>query len=277
MLTERKNRALNTLDPRLDLMSSRWFGSKIYRQIGEGEELGAGTTVPDGDDDSDGDEPLQSAGLKALEAEKKKRKDLEKMVRQLQQKYSGINPEEIEKLKQESEKREQEELEKQSQYQAALKLKEDKYNQDVQAVRNENSQLQKRLEQTVIEQAVVDAFLASGGKRGDKPGESPKDYVRLLLPAVADQLRVDGDDVIVVDKNGDQRFNPETFKPYTLEDLMSDCRKKGATALFFEPQDKANGSGAYPNSRRVSADKMKELEGLPPAARVARARELGIA
>lgn len=267
-------RSLPTLDPRINLLSSHWYGSRIYRQLGEGEDLGASTTVPDGNDSEDNDEPLQAAGLKAYEAEKKKRRELEKAIKDLQQKYSGINPAEIERLKQESERREQEELEKQSQYQAALKLKEEKYNQDVSAVRNENLQLQQRLERTVIEQAVVDAFLESGGKRGD----SPKAYAKLLLPAIADQLRVvDGDEVIVVDKNGDQKFNPETFQPYTLGDLMADCRKKGATAIFFEPQDKANGSGAYPNSRRVGADKLKELDGLPRAERIARARELGLA
>ena len=247
-----------------------WNQPRIYRQIADGEELGVDFTS--GDDGSESDEPLQAAGLKALEAEKKRRKELERTVRQLQERYSGINPEEIERLKQESEKREQEELEKQSQYQAALRLKEEKYNQDVQAVRGENQQLQQKLQQTVIEQAVVDAFLECGGKRGD----SPKAYAKLLLPAIADQLRVEGDEVIVVDKNGDQKFSPETFQPYTLSDLMNDCRKKGATAIFFEPVDKASGAGAYPNSRRVGADRMAELDKLPRAERIARAREMGL-
>ena len=248
-----------------------WNQPRIYRQIADGEELGVDSTSVDGEDEST--QPLQAPGLKALESEKKRRKELEKQVRELQQKFSGINPEEIERLKQEAEKREQEELEKQSQYQAALKLKEEKYNQDVNAVRNENLQLQQRLQQTIIEQAVVDAFLDGGGRRG----ESPKAYAKLLMPAIADQLKVEGDEVIVIDKNGDQRFNPETFAPYTLADLMSDCRKKGPTALFFEPQDKASGSGATANGRRISSDKMAELEKLPRAERIARARELGLA
>jgi antitoxin component of MazEF toxin-antitoxin module len=243
-----------------------WNQPRIYRQIADGEELGV-----DAVDGAEDDEPLQAAGIKALDAWKQRAKELEKQNKQLQKKYSGINPEEIERLKQESQQREQEELEKQSQYQAALKLKEERYNQDVAAVRSENQKLQQRLESTLIEQAVVDAFLGSGGKRGD----TPKAYAKLLLPAIAEQLRVEEGEVIVVDANGDQRFNPETFQPYTLADLMADCRSKGATAIFFEPLDKANGAGAHPNSRRISSDKMAELDKLPRAERIARAREMG--
>jgi antitoxin component of MazEF toxin-antitoxin module len=269
MLFNNKNRSLPTaLDPRINLLSSHWYGSRTYRQISEGEETG-GTTVPDGDS---GDEELQAPGIKALEAEKRRRKELEKQVRELQQKYSGINPDEIERLKQESERREQEELEQKQQYQAALKLKEEKYNQDVNAVRNENLQLQQKLQRTIIEQAVIDTFLECGGRRGD----SPKAYAQLLLPAIADQLKVEDGEVIVVDKNGDQRFNLETGGTYSLTDLMNDCRKKGATALFFEPQDKASGSGATANGRRVGSDKLAELDKLPRAERLARAREMGI-
>jgi antitoxin component of MazEF toxin-antitoxin module len=251
-----------------NLPISGWGQAGIYRQIPDGEELGVDSiSLDDGED-----EPLQAAGLKALEAEKKRRRELERSIKQLQQKYQGINPEEIEKIKQANEAREQEELEKQSQYQAALKLREDKYNQDVQAVRNENQQLQQRLEATLIEQAVVDAFVGSGGRKDD----SPKAYARLLLPAIADQLRVDDGEVVVVDSNGDPRLNPTTFQPYTLTDLMADCRSKGATAIFFEPSDRANGTGARANARRTGADKMAELDGLPRAERITRAREMGL-
>jgi len=219
------------------------------------------------------DEELKAPGVKALEEWKKKAKELERQNKQLQQRYAGIDPEEIERIKQGNEAREQEELEKQKQYQAALKLKEEKYNQDVAAVRNENLQLQQRLERNLIEQAVVDAFLKSGGRRGD----SPKEYAKLLLPAISGQLKVDGDEVIVVDANGEPKFHPSTFQPYTLADLMADCRGTGATALLFEPQDKASGSGATANGRRISSDKMAELEKLPRAARIAKAREMGLA
>jgi hypothetical protein len=274
MLKNNSVRSLPTLDPRINLLSSHWYGSKIYRQLGEGEDLG-GTVVPDNSDD---DEQLQAPGVKALNEWKRRAKELEKQNNLLQKKYSGIDPEEIERIRQANEAREQDELEKQKQYQAALKLKEDKYNQDVEAVRNENLQLQQRLENKLIEQSVVDAFLKSGGKRGDiDRGGSPKEYVNLLLPAIRNQLKVDGDDVIVVDKNGEQRFHPSTFKPYELEDLMADCRNSGATALLFDPADKASGAGAHPNARRASADKMAELNALPPAARIAKAREMGLA
>jgi antitoxin component of MazEF toxin-antitoxin module len=245
-----------------------WGQSRIYRQIADGEELGVDSVSQDNAED----DVLKAPGIKALEEWKKKAKELERQNKQLQQKYSGINPEEIEKLRQDSERAQQEELEKQSQYQAALRLKEDKYNQDVEAVRNENQKLQQRLEATLIEQAVVDAFLGNGGRRGD----TPKAYAKLLLPAIADQLRVEDGEVIVVDKNGDLRLNPETFQAYTLADLMADCRGKGATAIFFEPQDRASGAGAQPNSRRVSTDKMAELNNLPRAERIARAREMGL-
>jgi antitoxin component of MazEF toxin-antitoxin module len=269
MLFNQSTRSLPTLDPRINLLSSHWYGSRIYRQIGEGEELGVGTTVPDSDD---GDEQLQAPGLKALEEWKKRAKELEKQNKQLQQKYSGINPEEVERLRQESERREQEELERKSEYQAALKISKEKYENELSAARNEAQQLSQKLQQTVIQQAVVDAFLECGGRRGD----SPKAYAQLLMPAIADQLRVEDGEVIVVDKNGDQRFNLETGGTYTLTDLMNDCRKKGATALFFEPQDKASGAGATANGRRIGSDKMKELDNLPRAERIARARELGI-
>jgi antitoxin component of MazEF toxin-antitoxin module len=218
------------------------------------------------------DQELRPQGLKALNAERLQRRKLQEELASLRAKYSSIDIEEINRLKQDAEKREQQELEEKAQYAAALRVKEEKYQAELISAKAEGQKIQSRLEASITEQAVIDAFLAAGGRRDD----SPKAYIQLLLPAIAGQLKVVGDEVVIIDGQGDIKFNPATAAPYTLADLMGECRKKGATALFFEPEDKASGAGATANGRRIGGDKMKELESMPRAARLAWARENGL-
>lgn len=223
------------------------------------------------------DDPLKAPGLKALEAERATNKLLKDQIKALEDKFAGIDPDAVADLKKTAEQREQEELEAKSQYALALKLKEEKHLAELQGAKAEVAKYQQRIERNTIEQTVLDAFLGNGGHRGDGKAIGPKSFVKLLMPAIVDRLAIVEGEVVVVDDKGEIAWNKETFKPVSIDDLMLECRTTGATASLFEPIDKAAGAGAHSNSRRSAQAAHEELSKLSGAARLRRARQLGIA
>jgi hypothetical protein len=270
-MTKNKNKPNHSAFDPLSQSSLPVFGFRarsFYNTPGDDPALPTPPTPPTPSED-----PLKAPGLKALEAERQANKQLQAKLKELEDKFAGIDPDAVSNLKKTAEEREQAELEAKQQYAAALKAKEDKYQQEIQAVKNEAQQLQSRLKERSIEQAVIDSFVANGGKRSD--GISPKEFVKMLMPAISHQLDLVDGEVVVVDREGNQAWHPETFKPMTIDDLMTQCRTRGATASLFEPIDKANGAGAKGNSR-ISGSARSELDKLSGAAKLAKARELGL-
>jgi hypothetical protein len=250
------------------------FGRRTYNdRPGDDPTIPPTPPAPPEPPESD-DEPLKAPGYRALESERAKSRSLEAKLKALEDKFAGIDPASIKDLQKTAEEREQAELEAKQQYAAIIKTKEDKHSQELAAARNESQQLQAKLERRSIEQAAIDSFIANGGKRSD--GISPKEFVQMLMPAIEHQLALLDGEVTVVDKDGNQAWNAETFKPMTIDDLMTQCRTKGATASLFDPIDKANGAGARGNSK-ISNSARAELDKLSGAARLTRARELGLA
>jgi hypothetical protein len=195
-------------------------------------------------------------------------------LKELKDRYKGFAPEDLERLQKEKEARELSELERQQEYQAALKTKEERYAAEVQAVMQENQRLKQAIEDDRLMQAVIEAFVDSGGRKD----QSPKSYVTMLMPVIRAQLKVEDGEVIVIDRNGEPRVNAEKgLIDFTLADLMEEQRK-GAGGVFFEPKDQAKGAGATANGRRASLlqQQMAELEALPRSERISRARELGL-
>jgi hypothetical protein len=266
------------------------FGSRL-NYIGaikykEGDDTVAGGAAPENEDaaaqpknaQKKEEEPLGEGGKKALEIERAARRDLEKQIAELTKKYSGIDPEEVARIRTEAEERERRELEERGRYDELINRTRTKHEQEIAAERALTIKLRNDLSETRIEQAITEAFFGADGKIGGTDGVGSKDYAGMLLGQIRSRIAIDDSgDVIVVDRNGDQEFNPETAKPMTLDELMAECRSKGATKILFNPMDKAQGGGAYSNASRKARDQIsEELAKLPPSSRIAKARELGL-
>lgn len=262
---------------------------RVTKRIGairfkDGDDTVAGGNSEDLDNEDSAaaarkdDEQLGDTGKKALENERRARKELEQKLAELSQKYKDIDPEEVARMKATAEERERTELEEKKRYDEVINRTKAKHESEITAERALTVKLRSQLEETKIEQAITEAFFAADGKMGGADGVGTKDFAAMLLSQVRSRIAIDDDgDVIVIDSNGDREFNPETAKPMTVEELMNECRTKGATRILFNPIDKAQGGGAYSNVSRKARDQISaELAKLAPSARIARARELGL-
>src|SRR6056300_602540 len=186
--------------------------------------------------------PVEQATEQKQEEEKTfnlKQNDLERIIQKriaqersaLEKKYSGIDPEEARKLKQEKEEQEVERKKQRGEFEDLLKQQADKFNQ-------EKSQMQKQLEQIKINDALVN----SGVKN---KAINPEQVTNLLRSKV--KLNEDGR-VEVLAENNQPRYNSKgellSVDDYVQEFITQNPHFQSATP---------SGSGSKANVGKVDA------------------------
>lgn len=168
-----------------------------------------------------------------------KQNDLERIIQKriaqersaLEKKYSGIDPEEARKLKQEKEEQEVERKKQRGEFEDLLKQQADKFNQ-------EKSQLQKQLEQIKINDALVNSAVKN-------KAINPEQVTNLLKGKV--KLNEDGR-VEVLAENNQPRYNSKgellSVDDYVQEFITQNPHFQAATP---------SGSGSKANVGKVDA------------------------
>jgi len=186
--------------------------------------------------------PVEQATEQKQEEEKTfnlKQNDLERIIQKriaqersaLEKKYSGIDPEEARKLKQEKEEQEVERKKQRGEFEDLLKQQADKFNQ-------EKSQLQKQLEQIKINDALVNSAVKN-------KAINPEQVTNLLKGKV--KLNDDGR-VEVLAENNQPRYNSKgellSVDDYVQEFITQNPHFQAATP---------SGSGSKANVGKVDA------------------------
>ena len=168
-----------------------------------------------------------------------KQNDLERIIQKriaqerssLEKKYSGIDPEEAKKLKQEKEEQEVERKKQRGEFEDLLKEQADKFNQ-------EKSQMQKQLEQIKINDALVNSSVKN-------KAINPEQVTNLLKGKV--KLNDDGR-VEVLAENNQPRYNSKgellSVDDYVQEFITQNPHFQSATP---------SGSGSVANVGKVNA------------------------
>ena len=168
-----------------------------------------------------------------------KQNDLERIIQKriaqersaLEKKYSGIDPEEARKLKQEKEEQEVERKKQRGEFEDLLKQQADKFNQ-------EKSQMQKQLEQIKINDALVNSAVKN-------KAINPEQVTNLLKGKV--KLNDDGR-VEVLAENNQPRYNSKgellSVDDYVQEFITQNPHFQAATP---------SGSGSKANVGKVDA------------------------
>ena len=186
--------------------------------------------------------PVEQATEQKQEEEKTfnlKQNDLERIIQKriaqersaLEKKYSGIDPEEARKLKQEKEEQEVERKKQRGEFEDLLKQQADKFNQ-------EKSQMQKQLEQIKINDALVNSAVKN-------KAINPEQVTNLLKGKV--KLNDDGR-VEVLAENNQPRYNSKgellSVDDYVQEFITQNPHFQAATP---------SGSGSKANVGKVDA------------------------
>jgi len=168
-----------------------------------------------------------------------KQNDLERIIQKriaqerssLEKKYSGIDPEEAKKLKQEKEEQEVERKKQRGEFEDLLKEQADKFNQ-------EKSQMQKQLEQIKINDALVNSAVKNKAINPDQVTNLLKGKVKLN-----DDGRVE-----VLAENNQPRYNSKgellSVDDYVQEFITQNPHFQAATP---------SGSGSVANVGKVNA------------------------
>ncbi|MEM9945477.1 MAG: hypothetical protein AAF810_05365 [Cyanobacteria bacterium P01_D01_bin.36] len=218
-----------------------------------GDPASVDGTVGQNGDTSDPEESLGEGGLKALQAERNKRREAERKARELQDKLSAYDPDytsELESKVAAAEKaerdRKQKALEDKAEYDKLLQLKQEEFGTQVKTYETEISKAQaerdefKSLAQKIaVDNAIDQGFLAASGD------PSKLDWIRNNL-SIRSQFEYDFDSrsVVVKDSKGDviERDGSPMQPTVFFQDVL-----KAKAPDFFLSTNKASGGGAPPS------------------------------
>lgn len=184
------------------------------------------------------DEVEDVTGLKsALHKERENARNASRTIRELQEKFGDIDPEEVIRLREEAEAHQQAELEKKGQWETLAAQQNEKQQKEL-AKRDEREQ---RLLK-VLREKIVDAEVNSA--LNELKGNS-----NLLRPHVAKYVKMVEDDNgnfsnQVVDDAGNPRVNGDG-KFFTVKELVSEMRDQETFAPAFEADVKSGAGTAH--------------------------------
>lgn len=207
----------------------------------------------------------------------RKAKELEennkKLSEQLEQ-IKKIDPQRYQDLEKLAQTYEEKKLEEQRNFQEL----QTRYKDKEASLLQENNQLKESLKQTQVVNALEKAFYSIGGKAGkDDDGYSYFDLIRERAMNYVVLDETSGKLIVVDPKDKTVMKDPKTGSPYTIDDLMLKLRSSGPTAALFEPVGNGYGSGMNRSQSNQNPAMIREqLSKLPPAERLAKARELGL-
>ena len=154
-----------------------------------------------------------------------------KRVAQAGKKFEGINLEEYHELKAQQEKAENDRLLKREEFDKLLKQQKDKYDSEVGTLRSE------------LERVKLDGTLQSAASRLKTTNP---DHVAQLLRG---QIKLDeAGNPVVVDGEGNVRYDTDTAEPYTIDRLVEDFVNENP---YFRSAGKA-GTGSSGNTANLS-------------------------
>lgn len=134
----------------------------------------------------------------------------------------------------------------------------------------ENAKLKTEKQQIKISHEVEKAYLEAGGKRDTS--EYDLSSFDLIYNAASRYIKVDDSGkVSIVDPEDGLKLRTARGADYTMRDLMARLKASPVTASLFEAPG-VSSSGVDPNW--TTREQLRQIR--DPAARLARARELGI-
>lgn len=160
---------------------------------------------------------------------------IEKRLKREQAKYSDIDLSEYSELKAAKEKAENDKLMKKNEFEKLLTKQKEKYDGETQQLRSklENIQIDGALLNAAVQQKAVNAQQISDLLRG--------------------KVKLDEDgNAVVLDDEGQVRYNTETAKAYSVEELVSDFVKTNPHFLAATPSGTGSVGNTTPNPGQSS-------------------------
>jgi hypothetical protein len=203
------------------------------------------------------DKPLGDAGERALRAERQRAQQLEKELK----KFKNVDPAKYQELltlqqqiEQEKEQKAAAELEQRTQYDEALRLKDQKFNQEKQSLQQQISELEKQISQRdemIAADKISIAFMAAFD---GADGYLEDAEILIESPKIKSQLRYNESTrtVEVIDPVTNTPLTDGKGKFMTVSKWMSEIVRP-AHGRFFKPLNTNSGGGSAPPRQSSTA------------------------
>lgn len=234
---------------------------------------------PNGDEPTDDDEAAASPKeemipksevtnlLKALEAERKSRKQYEKEAAERQrqlEKFADIDPEAYRKVQEEAAIAERERLAAEER----TALLEEKYGAQTREAKKEAEAAFAQLQEFRKRYALEKVFFAAGGRTDAADGIS---FFDMLADRLGSNFRLEANGTVtVIDRNGDPVLDSETGKRMDPAEYLATFKQHPIYGTFFRGA-KGSGSGLSLSGTGDTAVATEDIESLPVEAMFERA------
>jgi hypothetical protein len=185
----------------------------------------------------DPDAPLGDSGKKALEAERSKRKELEKQLKQyaeLQAKLSEVDLDEYAQLKELKQKAEQDKLLTDQKFKELAETKQ----KALDAQQAKTIQLEKQLAENSKKTAIQKYYYQLGGKEDNIDATTKSMFDILYENVLRDRIQIESDgSITVLDVAGLAEDRNDDGKPKTPKDLILELTGSTVWGHLFEKPD----------------------------------------
>ena len=194
------------------------------------------------DTSSSGDEPLRTAGIKALEEERQRRRELEIEIK----KYSDIDLKEYEELKKEKEQAKLEQLKSEQKYEELTQTQQKTISEKDTKILS----LERTILDNAIRQKILTEYFAQGGVQGNSDLDQ-RPYFDLVHERIKPFVKLTDDGgVVITEADGTARKN-EHAKNMSLKELMEIVKNDPVYGLYFNQPGK-NGAGIITKTQKGS-------------------------
>ncbi|GEM_PF-5685094 len=254
--------------------SGRLFRPSIFFNADDGSGAGGGdpapAPAPTPTPAADSTPPEDVSGLKAaLEAERKRNKESDRLLKQLQESVKGMDPEkykQFEQLQQQAEEWNKQKITIRNEVETEWSTK-------LQAEMTKTKEFEGKYLDLVKRTEAEKAFQAAKGRSG--AGDAGITFFDSLLSVVSKNLRLnDKGQVEVIDANGTRLFSKtDATKPMTPKEYFESLRNDPVLGHCFEPQARGAGGGMPPGSGNGFGNTREDWSKLPRSERLTIARQ----
>lgn len=198
------------------------------------------------------EKPLEKPGIEALRKERKRAKEYEAQLRQLQEQYKDIDLEEYKTLKEQKELAEQQKLIDEKRWEE-LSKRQKKEN----AILSEQTKKWQESYQKLQMKTELHKYYAKHGGIDEVSSDGHSSY-DVMFEAIANRVKRGEDGSYTVYTHDGFEDKDEENRPKTLDKLIEEYSNDSFWGRFFAPKNGASGGGMMGSARSVNGKKTWE-------------------
>lgn len=177
--------------------------------------------------------------IKALESERKSRRELEKQLKQLQKNFEGVDPEKYQSLLTQEKQRQLTEAETKKEFEKTAQLQREEIAELQSKILESNQSYQELQKRSLLQRA----YFRSQGKDTSDPLTGGS-YFQVFYQQFGDRFQLEDDgSFTVLNEHGKPAYDTKNGTNVTVDDYMNTIKKDEFYGRMFEAEPMRSGTG----------------------------------